>query len=257
MVLDKFRLDGRTAVVTGGGKGIGWAIAQAFSEAGAKVIIAELDPTTGTAAAAKLASEGGRAAFVQLDVANPAAVRDVTTQIRRGHGDIDILVNNAGICLNSSALETTDDLWRRQMMINLDGLFYCCREFGRGMVERGKGSIVNLSSMAGVIDVRPQHHIGYSASKAAVTQVSRVLAAEWARSGVRVNAIGPGYVATEMPLAAAKGDPGMATQWMSMVPRGTFIEPNEIAAAVLFLASDAASAITGHLLIADAGYTVW
>lgn len=255
--MDVFRLDGRLAMVTGGGRGIGLAIARAFRAAGAKVIVAEVEPQSGEAAASELGSKDGHAAAVVLDVADVSAVRDAAASIEREHGPVDILVNNAGICLNASALETTDEAWRRQMSINLDGLFYCCREFGRGMVERGRGSVVNLSSMAGVIDVRPQHHIAYSASKAAVTQVSRVLASEWARSGVRVNAIGPGYVATEMPLAATKSNPGMVEQWMSMVPRGTFIQPEEVANVVLFLASDAASAVTGHLLMADAGYTAW
>jgi NAD(P)-dependent dehydrogenase (short-subunit alcohol dehydrogenase family) len=256
MSLDRFKLDGRLAVVTGGGKGIGFAIAQALLGAGARIVIAEIDEPTGRAAAETLRREG-TADFVRLDVADPGAVRDVAGRIATEHGVPHILINNAGICLNAGALDTTDALWRRQMAINLDGLFYCCREFGRGMVAEGRGAIVNLASMAGVIDVRPQHHIAYSASKAAVAQVSRVLASEWARSGVRVNAIGPGYVATEMPLAATKDDPGMLDQWMSMVPRGTFIQPDEVASAVLFLASDAASAVTGHLLMADAGYTIW
>jgi NAD(P)-dependent dehydrogenase (short-subunit alcohol dehydrogenase family) len=257
MSLDRFKLDGRLAIVTGGGKGIGLAIAQALVDAGAKVVIAELDEKTGAAAAQTLDAGQGRAAFIQLDVADSTAVSAVAAKVAAEHGAPHILINNAGICLNVGALDTTDEIWRKQMAINLDGLFFCCREFGRTMVQEGRGAIVNLASMAGVIDVRPQHHIAYSASKAAVAQVSRVLASEWAKSGVRVNAIGPGYVATEMPLAATKSDPGMLDQWMSMVPRGNFIQPEEIASAVLFLASDAASAVTGHLLIADAGYTIW
>jgi len=257
MVIEKFKLDGRLAVVTGGGKGIGFAIAEALSQAGAKIVIAEIDDKTGVKAAETLGAAEGRAAFIPMDVSQPQDIKNAAAKVLAEHGPADILINNAGICLNAGALETTDEIWRKQMAVNLDGLFFCCREFGREMVERRRGSIVNLASMAGVVDVRPQHHIAYSASKAAVTQVSRVLASEWARSGVRVNAIGPGYVATEMPLAATKSDPGMVEQWMSMVPRGDFIQPEEVAAAVLFLAGDAASAITGHLLMADAGYTVW
>ncbi len=256
MGMDRFRLDGRLAVVTGGGRGIGFAISQQLLEAGAKVVIAEIDETAGQEAA-RLLGQHGSTAFVQLDVADSGAVRERAERIEGEHGVPHILVNNAGICLNATALETSDEVWRRQMSINLDGLFYCCREFGRAMVRERRGAVVNISSIAGVIDIRPQHHIAYSASKAGVAQVSRVLASEWAKAGVRVNAIGPGYVATEMPMAATKSDPGMLDAWMSMVPRGSFIEPEEIASAVHFLVSDAASAVTGHLMMADGGYTAW
>ncbi len=159
-------------------------------------------------------------------------MRERAATVEKEHGAPHILVNNAGIRLNADALDTTDEIWRRQMSINLDGLFYCCREFGRAMVRERRGAVVNISSIAGVVAIRPQHHIAYSALKAAVAQVSRVLASEWARAGVRVNAIGPGYVATELPVAATKSDPGMLDAWMSMVPRGSLVQPEEIALSV-------------------------
>lgn len=251
MSMDLFSLKDRVAVVTGGGRGIGFAVAEVFIKAGAKVVVAEINAPSGEAAAKKL---GPNADFIALDVSSSGQVAAVAAEVLQRHGQVDVLVNNAGICLNAGALDTTDDIWHRQLQVNLDGVFFCCREFGRDMVRRRRGSIVNLSSIAAVIDVRPQHHIAYSASKAAVAQVSRVLASEWAGSGVRVNAIGPGYVATEMPLAAG---PELLDVWKTQIPIGRMIEPEEVASAILFLASDAASAVTGHLLMADGGFTSW
>jgi len=138
----------------------------------------------------------------------------------------------------------------------MDGVFFCCRAFGRHMTAARSGVIVNISSIAGVIDVWPQRHIAYSVSKAAVTQISKVLASEWAAANIRVNAIAPGYVATDMPFASG-ANLALLEEWKSRIPTGRLTEPREIAAAVCFLVSDAASAITGHLLMADGGYTVW
>jgi NAD(P)-dependent dehydrogenase (short-subunit alcohol dehydrogenase family) len=247
---DQFRLDGRVAVVTGAGRGIGLAIAETFVAAGARTIVAEIDPSLGRAAVERL---GSLAELAELDVARSAAVKQVADDLVARHGRVDVLVNNAGICLTSDALDTTDELWRQQMSVNLDGVFFCCREFGRHMVRARRGSIVNVSSIAGVIDVRPQKHVGYDTSKAGVIQIARALASEWAPYGIRVNAIAPGYVATTMPQV----QPGRMETWMSLVPIGRMLQPSEIAAAVLFLASDAASSVTGHLLLADGGYTVW
>jgi NAD(P)-dependent dehydrogenase (short-subunit alcohol dehydrogenase family) len=246
-------LDGRVAIVTGAGRGIGYEIAASLSEAGATVVVAEISRELGESAAARL---GGRARFQIIDVADSASVDAAAAHIHAELGKIDILVNNAGICLNASALETTDAIWRRQMAVNLDGVFFCCRAFGRYMTEAGSGAIVNISSIAGVIDVWPQRHIAYSVSKSAVTQISKVLASEWASANIRVNAIAPGYVATEMPFASGANQ-GLLEVWKSRIPTGRLTEPREIASAVCFLVSDAASAITGHLLMADGGYTVW
>jgi len=251
-----FSLDGRVAVVTGAGRGIGFATASALAEAGATVVVAELDPELGQRAVERLTDAGHKASFVQVDVSKSASVREAAGQVISSHARVDVLVNNAGICINADALETTDDIWDRQMAVNLNGVFYCCREFGRYMVDQGSGSIVNISSMAGVVDVRPQSHIAYSVSKAGVAHMARVLASEWATHGVRVNALGPGYVATDMPLAAGKNE-GLMEAWMSNVPMGRMSDPSEIANAVVFLASDAASSVTGHLLMADGGYTAW
>jgi NAD(P)-dependent dehydrogenase (short-subunit alcohol dehydrogenase family) len=251
-----FSLENRVAVVTGAGRGIGFAIARTLAEAGATVVVAELNPELGQKAVLALADLGYQASFVPVNVADSEAVKWAAEQVISTQGRVDVLVNNAGICINADALETTDETWARQMEVNLSGVFYCCREFGRHMVEQRSGSIVNISSMAGVVDVRPQSHVAYSVSKAGVAHLARVLASEWAPHGVRVNAVGPGYVATDMPLAAGRNG-GLMEAWMSNVPIGRMSEPEEISSVVLFLASDAASSVTGHLLMADGGYTVW
>jgi len=250
-MVDKFRLDGRTAVVTGAGRGIGFAIAQAFVSAGAQTILVDRDEKLGRRAAEAL---GASAELVHFDVSDEQAVADAAKAIVAKHHHVDVLVNNAAICHTADALDTTAAFWRQHMAINIDGVFYCCREFGRYMVERKRGSIVNISSIAAFIDVRPQHHVAYSAAKAAVPQLSRSLAAEWARSGVRVNTVAPGYTATEMPLAAGRE---LVAGWLEKIPLGRMLDPVEIANPVLFLASDAASGLTGSTIVVDGGYTIW
>jgi NAD(P)-dependent dehydrogenase (short-subunit alcohol dehydrogenase family) len=250
MILERFSLSGKTALITGAARGIGFAIAQAFTEAGAKIIIADRDQAQGATAAATL----GRAAeFIALDVSDAAAIRAAAAEFHRRHFPIDILVNNAAICLLGDALSTTDETWRQHMAINLDGLFYCCREFGRHMVEAKRGTIVNIASIAALIEPRPQHHIAYSASKGAVAQLTRSLAAEWAASGIRVNAVAPGYTATELALTAGRE---LVKEWLPHIPMGRLMDPAEIAATVLFFASEASSGLTGTMLAVDGGYTV-
>jgi len=252
MALERFRLDGRTALVTGAGRGIGLAIAETLLEAGATVIVADINPKSGCAATEKL---GEQAQFVPLDVTDPGQVAKVAEKITEDHGGLDVLINNAGVCIDSAATETTNEIWRAQLAVNLDGVFYCCREFGRQMVEQGSGSIVNMSSIAGLIDIRPQNHIAYSTAKAGVIQLSKVLASEWAAHNVRVNAIAPGYVATDMTMSVGKNE--FLETWKSLIPTGRFMSVDEIAYAVLFLASPASSSVTGQVLVADSGYTAW
>lgn len=252
MALDRFRLDDRVALVTGGGRGIGLAIAQTCVDAGATVIITDIDPKLGSAAAQKI---GKQARFLALDVTDPDQVANLAERVRQEHNGLDVLINNAGVCIDSPAIQMTNETWRAQLAVNLDGVFYCCREFGRQMVERGGGSIVNMSSIAGLIDIRPQNHIAYSTAKAGVIQLSKVLASEWAPHNVRINAIAPGYVATDMTASVAKNE--FLETWKSLIPTGRFMSVDEIAYAVLFLASPASSSVTGQVLVADSGYTAW
>jgi NAD(P)-dependent dehydrogenase (short-subunit alcohol dehydrogenase family) len=244
--------------VTGGGQGIGAACAQALGEAGAKVIVAEMLPERAEASVAALRAVGIEAHGVTLDVTRSAQVDEAAAAILRDHGPVDILVNNAGVAQSDvRAEDTTDEHWRFHMDVNVDGLFWCCRAFGRQMLDRGKGSIVNIGSMSGFIVNKPQPQSFYNAPKAAVHHLTRSLAAEWGARGVRVNAVAPTYIETPLTAFGIEENPEMYATWLEMTPMGRVGQPDEIASVVHFLASDAASLMTGAIVLADGGYTCW
>ena len=197
-----FDLSERIALVTGAARGIGRAVAERLATQGAHIVVTDINDEGSKQTKAIIEKAGGTADVMHFDVTDQAQIDSVSAAVVERHGRIDILINNAGICLNAAALDTTKDIWDRQMRVNLDAVFYCSRAFGAHMVKQGAGAIVNLSSMAAIIDVHPQDHVGYSVSKAGVAHMSKVLGSEWANTGVRVNAIGPGFVATDMPLGA-------------------------------------------------------
>lgn len=246
--MKEFDLTGRLAVVTGGAAGIGQSIARVLTEAGARVAILDRDGD----AARRLADEIGGLAY-SLDVTDAGAAEETAARLVGEAGVPHILVNNAGIVHNGPALEVDLADWRRVIDVNLHGVFHTARAFGRPMVEAGRGSVVNISSMCGEIVVHPQPQAAYNAAKAGVNLLTKSLAVEWA-GRVRVNAVAPGYTATELTLAG-RSRPDWFERWLAATPMGRLGEPREIALAVAFLASDAASYITGTVLAVDGGYT--
>lgn len=245
------------SVVTGGASGIGFETARALAACGSTLIL--LDHNQENLAQAERALRGAGAAVAAaepLDVTEPGAVTAMADRLCDQFGAADVLINSAGIARLNSGLETPDDEWRLVMDVNVNGTFWCCRAFGRHMIARGKGSIVNLGSMSGIIVNRPQTAPSYMASKGAVHQLTKALGAEWAKSGVRVNALAPGYVGTDMTLKMRER-PELFNVWLDMTPMGRCGEPSEIAAAALFLASAASTYITGSILSIDGGYTAW
>ena len=258
MYLEKLKLTGRVAVVTGAGQEIGEACATALGEAGAVVIVADMDAARVEGCVARLTAKGFKAHGATLDVTKSADVAALADRIVAEHGRVDILVNNAGVAKSDvRAEDTTDEHWRFHMDVNLDGLFWCCREFGRKMLEGGSGSIVNIGSMSGFIVNKPQPQSFYNASKAAVHHLTKSLAAEWGRRGVRVNAVAPTYIETPLTKFGMEESPDMYEVWLEMTPMGRVGQPEEIASVVHFLASDAASLLTGSIVVADGGYTCW
>src|SRR3982074_1453709 len=257
MYLEKFRLDRKTAVVTGAGQGIGLACAEALAEAGGKVGIADRDPDAAETGRASLKAKGLDAEIVIMDVTNSARVSEVADQLASRYGKIDILVNNAGIARSETPAErVTDEHWLNVVDVNLNGTFWCCRAFGKHMLDAKSGSIVNIGSMSGFIVNKPQEQSYYNASKAAVHHLTKSLAAEWGNRGVRVNAVAPTYI--ETPLNAfVRNNPPMYQAWIGGTPMARMGKVDEVASVVLFLASDAASLMTGSIVLVDGGYSCW
>ena len=257
MYLSRFRVEGQTAVVTGGGRSIGLACAEALGEAGARVVIIERTEAIGTAGRDALAGKGIEAEVLVGDVTDSARITAIANDLAARGTPATILVNNAGIGESGTAAEDVPDaLWLRMMDVNVNGLFWCSRAFGRHMLTLGHGAIVNLGSMSGTIANRPQPQTPYNVSKAAVHHITRCLATEWAARGVRVNAVAPTYIETPMvtanPLNRARLE-----AWLHDTPMARMGQADEVASAVLFLASDAASLMTGAIVPVDGGYICW
>lgn len=249
---DRLRLDGKVALVTGGAGGMGQAIAESLSDLGAKVVLTDVSESVAEVAA----TLGDKGDWLVADLTDSAAADQAVAETVTRHGRLDILVANAGISYQSTTAEHDDATWRKVMAINLDGTFYAMRAAGRRMLKQEGGAIIGISSICAVTSARPELHIGYDASKAAVARMCRNLAVEWAKAGIRVNAVAPAYTKTAMLRASGDTQPGYMKQWLEDMPVGRLMETHEVADAVAFLASDAASGITGVELMVDGGYSV-
>ncbi|MHA1791589.1 MAG: glucose 1-dehydrogenase [Promethearchaeota archaeon] len=256
-ILERFSLKGKHSLVTGGGQGIGRAIAHGLADAGASVAIVDIELGRAEEVASELKEKGVDSMALRADVTKRDDIHSALSVIEESWGDLTIAVNNAGICIWDDAESLPDENWDKVMDLNLRGLFICCQLEGWMMIEKGYGKIINIASISGHVVNVPQHQVSYNASKAAVIHLSRSLAVEWAPKGVRVNSISPGYTRTKLVAELLK-DPGIKNEmmpiWLGMTPMGRMVEVTDLQGAAVFLASEASDFMTGQDLIIDGGY---
>lgn len=250
-IIEKFRLKGKKAYVTGGARGIGKCAAIALAEAGADVAIVDMDIHEAEKTAKELEVYGVKSFAVKTDVTKPDDVNKMIDTILEAFGTIDIAFNNAGICNNVKAEDMSYEAWKKVIDVNLTGVFLTSQAVGRVMIKNGKGSIINTASMSGHIVNAPQPQCSYNASKAGVIMLTKSLAVEWAPHNVRVNCISPGYIGTEMTLKATDWIPS----WIEATPVKRMGNPEELQGAIIYLASDASSFTTGSDIVVDGAFT--
>ena len=251
-----FSLAGKTALITGGGSGLGLAVAEAFAQYGAAVAVVDVDEAAAREVADSIEAAGGRALAVRCDVADQAQVVAAVASTAKALGDIHILFSNAGIGDRAPAEEMTLEQWQRVLDINLSGAWYFDQAVGVHMIERGiKGSIINTSSITSLVGITTGN-ANYAATKGALNALTRTLAIEWARYGIRVNAIAPTHVKTALIEQKMKDDPALAEFFLNNIPLGRMGTPEDIAGAAIYLASEAGALVSGHVLVVDGGHTI-
>ena len=257
-IVSKIKLTGKTAIVTGGHSGIGRGICEAFSQAGANLVIVGRRTELGECVAKEIEEENGvKAQFVTADITKDEDIQKVVDFTMKTHGKIDILVNNSGIVHHENAETVNRENWRRVMDLNLDALFFMSQAAGRIMIKQRYGNIINISSNSDNLVMTPQTQAGYNASKAGVDMVTKCLAYEWAQYNIRVNAVAPGYIKTDLlPDTVDKNGKFWKDTWHEMIPVNRFGTPEEIGAMVLYIASDMSPFLTGSILLMDGGYSL-
>ncbi|MDR9396976.1 glucose 1-dehydrogenase [Pontimonas sp.] len=252
-VLDQFQLHEKNIVVTGAGRGIGQALAVALAEAGARIALVGRDPVGAETTLKMIDEAGSEGVFIQADINTDEGVDKAVSETVSQLGSLDVLVNNAGDCIHKPALEVTREDYHAVMGINMESLFFLSQAAGKVMQKQGHGNIINVGSISAQIVNRPQWQPIYNSSKAAVHQLTKSLAVEWAPFGIRVNAIAPGYIKTEM---SPVEEPQFKTRWIDDVPQQRYGMPDELGTAVVYLASEGSSFTTGSVLLVDGGYTL-
>ena len=258
-ILERFRLNGKIALVTGAGQGIGRAFAHALGEAGAAVAVVDISPDSIQEVAAELQGKGVDALALRADVTDRADIGRMVDAVVKKWGKLTIGVNNAGIGQWVDAENVTAEIWEKVMRLNLDGVFACAQAEAREMKRPGYGKIINTASMSGHIVNTPQNQVPYNVSKAGVIHMTRSLAAEWARYGIRVNSISPGYTRTSLVenLISTPEGKKMMEAWMPLIPMRRMAEVTDLQGAVVYLACEASDYMTGSDLIIDGGYCAW
>ena len=249
-----FDLTGEIGIVTGGAQGLGEQMALALAEAGANIVLADINLDKAHEVKGKIENIGKKCIITKTDVSNSEQIEEMVTIAKEKFGKIDILINNAGIVSNYPAEELPEEEWDKLIRINLTGVFLCTQIVGKEMIKQKKGSIINISSMSGLIVNRPQSQLHYNTSKSGVIMLTKSFAAEWAKYNIRVNAIAPGYMKTPL---VNELYPRYGKEWIKYIPMGRIGEPSEIKGPALFLASRASSYMTGAVIVMDGGYTVW
>lgn len=257
-VLKSFELTGKTALVTGSGRGLGQAMALALAQAGARVVLWDVNQDDLHGSQALIKDKGGEALGAVVDVTREPEVREGLDEAKRVFGPVEILVNNAGVTSGSPFEDLPQEDWERVLSVNLGGIFQCSKWVAQAMIARGSGgSIINIASISGLVGNRGGNNSHYCATKGGVIALTRSLAVEWAPHGIRVNAIAPGYFVTPMTDRLKARDAAFYQELIERVPLGRFGEPPDLAGAVVYLASPAAGFVTGNVLVVDGGYTAW
>jgi sorbose reductase len=251
--VELFNLTGRKALVTGAGRGIGRVLAISLAQSGCDIAILEKNMKDAHNVAEEINKLGKRALAIKVDVTKKADIEKTFTAAAKQLGGLDIVINNAGVCIHEAAEDTPEEHYDFVVDTDMKGVFFCCQAAAALMKPQKKGSIINIASMSGSIANYPQKQAHYNAAKAGVILLTKCLAVEWVDYGIRVNSISPGYTRTEMTVKLSA--PEMIAQWESMIPMRRMADPQELAGAAIYLASDASSYTTGSDIIVDGGYT--